>query len=440
VSKAVHPVTTSPDSPARSLRESLELFRFTRRALVLVWQTSPHLAIWLALASLAAGLLPAAITYVGKLIVDNVVHATSSTVALDHGATLHWIGIELGLVVLLAGVLRSIDACQSLLRALLGHRVNELILQKALSLELPDFEDSELYDRMTRARREASSRPLSLVRRAFGFLQNTIALTAFGALLLRLSPWVAAVLVVAAIPSFLSESRFSRDAFRLFRWRSPETRRQLYLETVLAREDTAKEVQLYGIGPLLLERYRNIFRELYQADRNLTLRRAAFGFALGLLSTAAFYGAYAWIGVRAIGRHISLGEMTMYLLLFKQGQSTLSAIFNALGGMYEDNLYLSTLYEYLEHKQTGADGTAERGPDPSAGIVFEAVRFRYPGATEDHAHQIVDSPVSPERGTNPARRARHRAVAWRGAAGALGGNFPGLRSLPIPSRRECRGR
>ena len=150
------------------------------------------------------------------------------------------------------------------------------------------------------------------------------------------------------MPAFLAEAKFSGDKFRLFLWRSPETRMQLYLETVLAREDHAKEVKLFGLGPLFLDRYRNIFRKLYSEDRNLTIRRDTWGFFLGLIATATLYGAYAWIAVSAIATRITLGQMTMYLMLFRQGQSAVSAILSAVGGMYEDNLYLSTLYEYLE--------------------------------------------------------------------------------------------
>ena len=184
--------------------------------------------------------------------------------------------------------------------------------------------------------------------RSFGLVQNGIALLSFGMLLAQFSPWAVAVLLLAGLPSFIAEAKFSGDAFRLFRWRSPETRMQIYLETVLAREDHAKEVKLFELGPLLLERYRAIFRKVFREDRALTIRRDTWGFVLGLVSTGAFYAAYAWVAVSAVRGQITLGEMTMYVLLFRQGQAAVSASLAAIGGMYEDNLYLSTLYEYLD--------------------------------------------------------------------------------------------
>ena len=198
----------------------------------------------------------------------------------------------------------------------------------------------------------------------------------------QFSPWAVLVLLIAGLPSFVAEAKFSGDAFRLFRWRSPETRMQMYLETVLAREDHAKEVKLFGLGPLLLDRYRAIFRKVFKEDRALTIRRDTWGFFLGLISTAAFYAAYAWIAISAVRGQITLGQMTMYVLLFRQGQAAVSASLAAIGGMYEDNLYLSTLYDYLDTPVDTPAGTATQGTNPGDGVRFERVSFTYPGATE----------------------------------------------------------
>ena len=208
-----------------------------------------------------------------------------------------------------------------------------------------------------------------------------ISLLSYGLLLVQFSPWAVLILVLAGLPVFVAETRFSGQAFKLFRWRSPETRMQIYLESVIAREDNVKEVKLFGLGPLLLQRYRDIFRRLYKADRALAIRRDGWGFVLGLIGTAALYGAYAWIAVAAVVSRITLGQMTMYLMLFRQGQSAVSAILSAIGGMYEDNLYLSTLYEYLETPVGNTSGAKVSGPQPNDGVRFENVSFTYPGAS-----------------------------------------------------------
>ena len=370
--------------PSIALQSYLGVFRYSRRAVELVWSTHKGLTIALALLTVTAGVLPAGAAYVGKLIVDAVV-AEIDVVRLGgepgYSQVLFWVAVEGLLVAGMTGVQRGIGFSQTLLRVLISQRVNVLILEKALTLELAQFEDSEFYDKLNRARQEASSRPLSLVNRTFGLAQHSISLASFGGLLVQFSPWAVLILLAAGLPAFIAEANFSGERFRIFRWRSPQRRMLMYLEMVLAREDHAKEVKLFGLGRELLDRYRNIFQGLYTEDRALAIRRDGWGFVLGVFGNVAFYGTYAWIVVTTVQGAISLGDMTMYLLVFKQGQASVSSMLTAIGGMYEDNLYLSNLYEYLEQHAPRAGGTAATGPDPSAGLELRDVTFTYPGAS-----------------------------------------------------------
>ncbi|MEH1794295.1 MULTISPECIES: ABC transporter ATP-binding protein [unclassified Nostoc] len=368
------------------LRQSLTVFRYSGRAVSLVWTTSRSLTILLASLTIVAGLLPAAISYISKLIVDAVVVA-SQVNSQNNGfvnvyPSLFYVGLEAIAVILLAGGQRGILICQSLLRALLGQRVNVLILEKALTLDLRQFEDSEFYDKLTNARREASVRPLSLVSRTFGLVQNALSLITYGVLLVHFSIWAVVVLILAAMPVFIAETKFAGEGFRLFSWRAAETRQQHYLENLLAREDFVTEIKLYQLGEMLLGRYRNLFDQLYGEDRDLTLRRGVWGYLLGLVSTGAFYLAYAWIVLETVRGKISLGDMTMYLTVFRQGQSTFSNALTSIGGMYEDNLYLSNLYDFLEEEVPKSWGKATIGLNPQDGIRFENVSFTYPGSSK----------------------------------------------------------
>ncbi|MEA2117969.1 ABC transporter ATP-binding protein [Halovibrio sp. HP20-50] len=380
--------------PSSTLSSFLGVFRYSRRALGLVWETSRWMMLGLALCTLVAGVLPAVAAWVGQLIVDGVVsamethqEASNPNLLATITPVLQLVAVEALIIALIALAQRGLAAQQSLLRALLGQKVNVMILEKAGQLSLGQFEDSELYDKLTRARREASTRPLALVNKTFGLLQNAISLGSFGLLLVQFSPWALLILVAGALPVFISEAKFSGEAFKLFRWRSPQTRMQMYLETVLAREDSIKEVKLFGLENLFLERYRDIFSRLFAEDRRLTLRRETWGFLLGLLGTLTFYAAYGWVVVETIIGALTLGQMTMYLMVFKQGQAALSASLTAISGMYEDNLYLSNLYEYLEQPVEAEHGTLTQGALPGDGLRFEQVSFSYPGG-EHVLHDI----------------------------------------------------
>ena len=202
------------------------------------------------------------------------------------------------------------------------------------------------------------------------------------------------MLIAAAIPPFVAELKFSGDAFRLSRWRTPETREQIYVETVLAREDHAKEVMLFGLGPRFLQRYGTSSTSSTRATARSRSRRGIWALVLGTIGQAAFYGMYLWIAMSAIDGAISIGAMTMYVLVFKQAQSALSSALGDIGGMYEDNLYLSNLYEFLDTPTMTPGGTATEGTKPGDGVRFEDVAFAYPGSHEE-ALTDVDLHIPP---------------------------------------------
>lgn len=378
------------------IKRFFSVFAYTQAAIKLVWSTNREMTLCLSVLTLIVGILPAIAAYLGKLIVDSVVAAMqifSQVGDVSLMPVLFYVGLEALTMIGLSGAQRGTSYMQSIFRALLGQRVNEMILQKALILNLKDFEDAEFYDKLTRARREASSKPLSLVNRTFDLVKNGIALTSYAFLLSHFSVWAVLLLIIGGIPSFIVETKFSSDAFRLFHWRSPETRMQFYLETLIAREDSVKEVKLFQLGEKLLQRYKDIFIKLFSEDKKLFIRKDLWGFLIGLLSTATFYGAYTWVVLAAIYGKISLGEMTMYLLIFKQGQGAVTNALSAISGMYEDNLYLSNLYEYLDQPTSEntliyKNANKKVGPQPNDGIRFENVTFTYEGAKEPSLKNI----------------------------------------------------
>ena len=380
------------DRPVMSMQSFFGVWGYGRRAIALVWSTHRGLTITLGLLTICAGVLPAAVAWVGQLFIDAVVAAVAAYQAdgaADYWPVLRLVAIEGALVAALAGAQRGIDFCQTLLRVLLSRRVHVMILDKALTLELAQFEDSEFYDKLNRARQEASSRPLSLVNRTFSLGRNGIALASYAGLLAQFSPWAVVVLVCAGLPVFFAEAKFSGERFRIFQWHSPLRRMLLYLEIVLAREDHAKEVKLFNLGPGLMRRYKDIFGRMYREEKSLTVRRDSWGFGLGLIGTIAFYGACGWVAVATVQGQISLGQMTMYLVVFRQGQTAVSSMLSAIGGMYEDNLYLSNLYDYLEQPGLERPGGSADGVDACKGIAFTDVNFTYPGATTTAVRDIA---------------------------------------------------
>ena len=361
----------------KGARQSAHL---TRKTLALVWKSSRGLSLTLAGLTVGSSLVPLGVAYAGKGIMDAVV-------ARSRPATVRWVLWELSLIVVQALSQRLLSLVRGLLGARLGLDINLLILKKALTLELRHFEDPAFYDMLTRARREASSRPVSVVSETFQLLQNILTLVGYVALLVRFSGWAVVGLVLAALPATFAEMRFSQQAFRLRNWRSPESRQLMYLEYVLANDEHAKEVKLFGLGPLFLDRYLKLGETFFREDRTLAVRRAGWAYLLSLLGTVAFYGCYGVMAVAAAAGRLTLGLMTLYVVAFRQGQQAFQTILSSLGGMYEDNLYMSNLFEFLAIPKDD-DPPAQPLPLPSSasegerGIRFEDVGFCYPGRTE----------------------------------------------------------
>ena len=374
---------TAEKSSKSPLSRFLGVFRYSAVAMRIVWDTSASLMIAMALTTLIVGLLPAAIASVGGLFVDAVAGALGSAGAaadVARSEALTFVYIEVGLVLLMTAAQQANTVCQAILRVLLGNKINVMILEKALTLELAHFEDAEYYDKLVRARREASSRPLSLVTKTFDLLRNVISLIAIGVFLFQFSPYAVLLLSIAGVPAFIAEAKFSGEAFRVNKRRSAERRMQIYLEMVLTREDGVKEVKLLQLGKIFLQRYVDIFLAIYKEDRSLVLRRGVWGYGLGIIASGAFYFAYGWVGFAAIAGAITIGQMTMYIAQFRLGQSAVTSSLTSVNGMYEDNLYLSNLTEYLEHEVPEQSGNLHAGPRPEDGIRFESVSFFYPGS------------------------------------------------------------
>ena len=345
----------------------------------------------MAISTLVTGVVPAAIASVGGLFVDAVANSlqqNGNDFSDFRQQILIYVLIELGLVLLLTASQRLNMLCQSILRALLGNKINVMILEKALTLELGHFEDSEYYDKLVRARREASSRPLSLIVKTFDLFRDVITLVTIGIFLFQFSAWASILLLIAGVPAFAAENKFSGEAFRNQRRRSAERRLQVYLEMVLTREDGVKEVKLFQLGKHFLKRYIEIFNRIYREDKSLVLRRTAWGYIFGLLASLSFYFAYGWVGFSAILGVITIGQMTMYIAQFRIGQNAVTSSLTAINGMYEDNLYLSNLDEYMNHEVPELSGTKAYGPIRGDGVRFEDVSFIYPGSAKPALDKI----------------------------------------------------
>jgi ABC-type multidrug transport system fused ATPase/permease subunit len=324
-------------------------------------------------------LLPVALAYVGKRIVDAVVAGQTDPSHAVRTA-LGWVAVELLLFVGKHAANQLAGYQETLLRARLATHVDVLIFKKALGLSLQHFEDPAFMNMLERARKESGWRPVEIITHGFALARDAVTLFGLGALLLPFSPWAVGALALASLP-FLAEMRYAGEQYSIKVGRTQDERQSGYLQSLLTSDWYAKEVKLFSLGPMLVDRYRAFQARFNDEDHRFARRRGLAVSLLGIASALTFYVVYASVVARAVTGAITLGEMTLCLAAFRQGQGAFESAMTTISRTYEDNLYISNLFEYLavpDDDRALATFAPPRGHSPSLDI--EHVTFTYPDA------------------------------------------------------------
>jgi ATP-binding cassette subfamily B protein len=386
------PPGNTPPAPERlSWRERLGALRNLPPFLKLVWRTSPALTLSLSLLRIVRALLPVATLYVGKLIIDEVVLLAKSPLATEDlrqwiaSGLLDRIGwllaLEFGLAVLSDVLGRAVSLLDSLLSEKFSNETSLRLMEHAATLDLEDFEDSELQDKLERARRQAAGRT-SLIGQLFSQAQDVVTVVSFAAGLFVYAPWLIALLAVALLPAFIGEAHFNAQSYWLNYARTPERRELDYVRQTGASAETAKEVKIFGLNAFLIERYRTLSTSFAEANRRIALRRASWGSLLSAIGTVAYYVAYAYIVWRTLHGDFSIGDLTFLAGSFRRLRNLLENLLMGFSQVAGQALYIDDLFSFFEIRPEIVPPVDPRPfPVPiKDGFSFENVGFRYPGA------------------------------------------------------------
>src|SRR5450432_667945 len=382
---------TLPAPEEQSWRQRLGALRNLPPFLKLVWRTSPALTLSQAVLRIARALLPVATLYVGKLIIDEVVLLAQVPPAgedirqwvasgqLHHIAWL--LAVEFGLAILSDILGRAVSLLDSLLSERFSNETSLRLMQHAATLDLEDFEDSELQDRLERARRQAGGRS-SLIGQLFSQAQDVVTVASFAAGLLVYAPWLIALLAIALVPAFIGEAHFNAQLYWMNYHRAPERRELDYVRQVAASADTAKEVKIFGLHRFFIDRYLELAVSFFRANRRIAVRRAAWGSVLTAISTIAYYFAYAYIVWRTLLGEFSIGQLTFLAGSFLRLRGLLEQFLSGFSSVAGQALYLDDLFSFFEiEPEIVSPANPRPFPVPiKTGFTFEGVGFRYPSA------------------------------------------------------------
>jgi ATP-binding cassette, subfamily B, bacterial len=360
-----------------TLRERVRVLRNVPQFVKLVWQTHRGLTLAMAALRLVRAFVPVAALWVAKLIIDAVVAAREGS----PGTTQLWrlVGIEIAIAVVGETLARASSVVESLLGDLFSNRTSVLLMEHAATLDLYQFEDPAFYDQLDRARRQTTGR-IGLLALLLSTLQDGLTLASLGVALLVYSPWLLLLLAVAVMPVFLGEAHYASLGYSLlYRW-TPERRQLDYIRFLGASDRPAKEVQMFGLAPWLVGRYRALSERFYLENRRLAIRRGVVASALAVVGMLGYYGAYAVILVRAVGGAISLGTLTFLAASFMRSRDLIQRLLLNSGEVYTQCLYLEDLFKFFDMRPTIASppGAPKVERPLREGFVFENVGYRYP--------------------------------------------------------------
>jgi ATP-binding cassette subfamily B protein len=375
----------------RSFRDRFSALRNVPPFLALIWQTSRSLTTATLALRLVRAVLPIATLYVGKLIIDQVVALTqladrpgSLSAWLDSGLLdpiVLLLFIELGLAVASDVLARAVSLIDSLLGERFTNESSIRLMEHAATLDLEDFEDAELQDRIERARRQTTGR-MVLMGQLFGQAQDIITMITFAGGLVVYAPWLMVLLLVALLPAFAGEAHFNAQSYALAYTRTPERRELDYVRMTGASVETAKEVKIFGLNDFLIDRYRRLSEDFYQANRALAMRRAGWGSVLTAIGTVGYYAAYAVIAWQTIIGAFTIGDLTFLAASFRRLRNLLEGLLIGFSQTAGQALYLDDLFSFFDiEPEIRSPDEPRPFPDPiREGFVFEDVGFRYPGA------------------------------------------------------------
>ncbi|RZM27087.1 MAG: ABC transporter ATP-binding protein [Pedobacter sp.] len=365
-----------------TLKERLAALRNLPAFFKIVWETSPGMMLVNLVLRIARAALPLLILYVGKLIIDHVVHFTHVAQPIGNLMDEHelWtlVAIEFGLAILADGLSRAIMLRDSLLGDLFANHTSVKIMKHAATLDLDQFEDPVFYDKLERARQQTVGRTV-LLSQIMAQLQDVITMAFLAVGLMAFNPWLILLLLIAILPAFMGESYFNDRNYALSRSQTPQRRELDYLRYLGASDDTAKELKMFGLSQFITDRFQVLSETFYRDNRKIAIQRSIWGTFFAFLGSAGYYAAYVYIIAQTISGHISIGQLTFLAGSFRQLRALLENILSRFSTVAQGAVYLSDFFEFFEIKPRLLPPLNPR-PFPKeilTGFTFENVGFKY---------------------------------------------------------------
>jgi len=372
------PSTFNAEAPGGAWSDRIRALRNVPPVLRFVWESGPSVVFWNITIRILVAFLPVGIGIIGRFIIDGV-----NRIRLHQPLPQHFwwlVGGEMALAVLTGILSRAVDYFDNLLADRYTHHVSVEVMRKAAALDVTVYEDPVFYDRLERARVQATDR-LAMIQQMGRLIQQTVTAVAFSAVLIRYSPFLLLLLVAGIIPAFLGESHFAFLTYAKNFRQTPLRRRMDYLRQVGGSKEAAKELKLFNLSTYLTTRFTDLSQKIFEENVALNRRRLFWGGLLSLVGQLGYYAAYAYSILRTIQGHYSIGDLTLIMTAIMQAMANIQQAFSTASGVADQALFLTDLLAFFEMKprvESKANGLPAPRP-VKQGFEFRDVSFVYPG-------------------------------------------------------------
>jgi ATP-binding cassette subfamily B protein len=368
-----------PSKPGNAWGDRVRALKNVPPVLHFVWESGPAVVFWNITIRFLAAFLPVGIGIIGRFIIDGV-----NRIRLHLSLPTHFwwlVGAEMALAVLMGILLRAVDYFDNLLADRYTHHVSVEVMRKAAALDVTVYEDPVFYDRLERARVQATDR-LAMIQQMGRLIQQSVTAMAFSAVLIRYSPFLLLLLIAGIIPAFLGESHFAFLTYAKNFRQTPKRRQMDYLRQVGGSKEAAKELKLFNLSNYLTDRFTALSLSIYKENVSLNRRRLFWGGLLAILGQMGYYGAYAYSIYSTIQGRYSIGDLTLIMTAIMQAMGNIQQAFSTASGVADQALFLTDLIAFFEMKP-GVESKVNGLPAPrpiQRGFEFRNVSFAYPGA------------------------------------------------------------
>src|SRR6516162_10169614 len=370
----------APHEPASAWGDRLRALKNVPPVLHFVWESGPAVVFWNIAIRIVVAFLPVGIGIIGRFIIDGVNRIRLHQPLPEHFWWL--VAAEMALAVITGILSRSVDYFDNLLADRYTHHVSVEVMRKAAALDVTVYEDPVFYDRLERARVQATDR-LAMIQQMGRLIQQSVAALAFSAVLLKYSPFLLLLLVIGIIPAFLGESHFAFLTYAKNFRQTPIRRQMDYLRQVGGSKEAAKELKLFNLSEYLTNRFSALSQTIYEQNVALNRRRLFWGGVLAIVGQIGYYGAYGYSIWRTVQGRYTVGDLTLITTAIMQAMSNIQQAFSTASGVADQALFLTDLLAFFEMKPRVE--SKENGlPSPRPvmrGFEFRNVSFTYPGTT-----------------------------------------------------------